>query len=122
MDLASKWKYLGLALGVKCSTLDTICYKNHQKPEDCLRDTLQAWLQQQYDTKKTGQPSWQLLCKAVENRAGGNNSAVAKSIRERHGLQQCVQLQQMLILTQYILVIVVVWSVEEIVQVGDKYY
>eukprot|EP00731_Ephydatia_muelleri_P007182 Em0003g1430a len=86
IDLASRWKDLGLALRVKCSTLDTISSKNHYNPEDCLRDTLQAWLQQQYDTTKFGQPSWQVLCKAVENRAGGKNPALAKSIRERHGI------------------------------------
>ena len=83
IDLASRWKDLGLALGVKYSTISS---KNHDNPEDCLRDTLQAWLQQQYDTTKFGQPSWQVLCKAVEHRAGGNNPALARSIRERHGI------------------------------------
>ena len=90
IDLASRWKDLGLALRVKCSTLDTISSKNHYNPEDCLRDTLQAWLQQQYDTTKFGQPSWQVLCKAVENPAGGKNPALARSIRERHGIELCV--------------------------------
>ena len=86
MDLASKWKDLGLALRVKRSTLDTISSNNHCNPEDCLRDTLQAWLQQQYDTTKFGQPSWQILCNAVESRAGGNNPALAGKMRERHGV------------------------------------
>ena len=86
MDLASNWKDLGLALGIKYSTLKTIGLENLQIPKDCLGNMLQAWLQQQYDTKKFGQPSWELLCKAVEHSAGGNNPALAGSIRKR----QCV--------------------------------
>ena len=86
MDLASRWKDLGQALRVRCPVLNTILSKNHHIPEDCLGDMLQAWLQGQYDTKRFGQPSWEFLCKAVENRAGGNNPALAGSIRKRHGI------------------------------------
>ena len=86
MDLASRWKDLGLALRIKRSTLDTISTKNHHDPVDCLGDMLLVWLQGQYDTKRFGQPSWELLCKAVEDRAGGNNPALAGNIRKRHGI------------------------------------
>ena len=86
MDLASRWKDLGLALRVRRPVLDTISSKNHHNPVDCLGDMLLVWLQGQYDTKRFGQPSWELLCKAVENRAGGNNPALAESIRKRHGI------------------------------------
>ena len=86
MDLASNWKGFGLALRVRRPVLDTISSKNHHNPEDCLGDMLLAWLQGQYDTKKFGQPSWELLCKAVDDCAGGNHPALAGSIRKRHGI------------------------------------
>ena len=86
MELASRWKDLGLALRLQNPTLETISSKNNRDPEDCLRDMLLAWLRGQYDTKQFGQPSWELLCQAVEKRAGGNNPALAGSIRKRHGI------------------------------------
>lgn len=82
VDLASCWKNFGLALRLKLSHLNTIASKNHD-PKDCLRDTLQAWLQGCYDVDRFGLPSWQFLWTAVENPVCGNKS-LAKKIKERH--------------------------------------
>ena len=84
MDVASRWKSLGLALRIKAAELDTISSKNHTDPTDCLKDMLLAWLQQRYDTKKFGPPSWRMLCQAIFKPAGGNNPALARSIAGRH--------------------------------------
>ena len=82
MDMASKWRPLGLALRLKSAQLDTISSKNHTDPTECLRDMLLSWLQQCYDTTKFGQPSWRLLCQAIDNPAGGNNPGLAKRLQE----------------------------------------
>ena len=44
MNVASKWRSLGLALRLKVAELDTISSKNHTNPTECLRDMLLAWL------------------------------------------------------------------------------
>ena len=80
MDMASKWRPLGLALRLKPAQLDTISSKNHTDPTECLRDMLLSWLQQHYDTTKFGEPSWRLLCQAIHKPAGGNNPGLARKI------------------------------------------
>ena len=84
MDVEWKWRALGLALRLKPSELDSIKSKNLGDPTECLRDTLQAWLLQRYDVQRYGPPSWDMLCEAVKERAGGNNPALAKSIARKH--------------------------------------
>ena len=79
-DLAAKWRSLGLALRVKAAELNTISSKNHTNPTDCLNDMLLAWLQQHYDTKQFGVPSWRMLRQAISKPAGGNNPAFANKI------------------------------------------
>ena len=84
MDVAAKWRSLGLALRLKAADLDTISSKNHTDPTECLNDMLLAWLQQHYDFKRFGPPSWRMLCQAISNPAGGNNPALARKIAEHH--------------------------------------
>ena len=82
MDVASRWRSLGLALRLKASELETISVKNHTDPTECLRDMLRAWLQQRSST--IDPPSWRILCQAISKSVGGNNPALAKKIAERH--------------------------------------
>ena len=86
IDLAAKWRSLGLALSyrLKPAELDTISSKNHINPTDCLKNMLPAWLQQRYDIIKFGLPSWRMLCQAILKSAGGNNPALSRKIAERH--------------------------------------
>ena len=85
VDIAAKWKSLGLALGIRPADLGAISSKHPNDPNECLTDVLHAWLQQQHcDTKKFCQPSWKLLCQAVHKRVGGNNPALARKIAEEH--------------------------------------
>ena len=84
MDVAVRWKPLGAALRLKPSDLDTIQARHHGDPTECLRDMLVAWLQQRYDTKMFGQPSWRLLCQAVYKPVGGNNPLLARRIARNH--------------------------------------
>lgn len=86
MDMASKWKPLGRALRLRAARLDTISSNNHNNHTECLSDMLHSWLQQGYDTKKLGLPSWRLLCEAIHNPAGGDNPGLARKIAGQHSL------------------------------------
>lgn len=79
-DLASKWKSLGLALRLREPSITTIA-SNNNDPAQGLKEVLKDWLKQKYDTQKYGMPSWELLCKVVEARVGGDNPALANKIR-----------------------------------------
>ena len=83
LDMAAKWKSLGAALRIRSAEMDTISAENPNDPIECLRDVLKAWLQLRYDAKRFGQPSWRMLCQAVQKPAGGNNPALAMKIADQ---------------------------------------
>ena len=78
-SIDSKWREIGLALGLKQSQLNTISSENSHTP-DCLTKMLELWLNKSYDYTKHDRPSWQTLSKAVRHSAGGNNPALADEI------------------------------------------
>eukprot|EP00731_Ephydatia_muelleri_P005999 Em0003g247a len=84
MDVAARWRSVGLALRLRVAELDTISSKNHTDPTECLKDMLLAWVQQHYNINEFGPPSWKLLCQAIFKKAGGNNPALARKIAEHH--------------------------------------
>ena len=85
MDVAGKWRVLGQALRLRPSDLDIIEKKYcNSDPTECLRGTLQAWLQQRRNVQEYGPPSWDMLCEAVKKPSGGNNPALAKRIATTH--------------------------------------
>ena len=51
VDLAGRWKGLGICLGVRQCDLDTILLANSNSPNDCLREMLALWLKQNYDVR-----------------------------------------------------------------------
>ena len=61
------WKNLGLALGLLYSTLQKIEREQRDKTDDCMREMLAAWLQQQYNVSQHGIPSWSVLQAALKN-------------------------------------------------------
>ena len=58
------WKNLGLALGLYYHTLQKIEREQHHIVDDCMREMLAAWLQQQ---DECGTPSWTVLQTAIRN-------------------------------------------------------
>ena len=82
--VTAKWKNIGRALGIGHNQLKKIEKENKDDLDDCLSEALSLWLNKSYKTEKFGEPSWKLLAKAVRRPAGGNNSAVAEGIRQRH--------------------------------------
>ena len=81
--VTARWKYIGLALRLSPALLETI-ESDRGNLQDRLTEVLTQWLNHNYDTKRFGEPTWELLAEAVGHPAGGNNSALADEIRQRH--------------------------------------
>ena len=60
------WKDLGRALGLAYTTLHTI-EREHEGKNDCMREMLTAWLQQQDNVAEKGVPNWAVLKTALDN-------------------------------------------------------
>lgn len=74
----------GGALGLSPTELNTIKLACGQNPKQGLNDVTLAWLHQKYNTEKYGPPTWRRLVEAVDDPAGGDNHALAKTIASRH--------------------------------------
>ena len=59
------WKDLGLALELAYSTLQKIEKQQHHVVDDCMREMLAAWLQQQDSVTRKSAPSWTVLQTAL---------------------------------------------------------
>ena len=53
--------------------------------EGCLTEVLTLWLKGNYNSERFGEPSWELLARAVADPAGGNNPALAEEITRQYG-------------------------------------
>ena len=73
-----------MALKLGREQLKKIEKENKDDLDDCLSETLSLWLNKNYNTERFGEPTWEQLAEAVGHPAGGNNSAVAEGIRQRH--------------------------------------
>ena len=49
-----------------------------------LSKVVEIWLQQQYNVQRHGPPTWQMLVKAVDSPAGGNDHTLAREIASKH--------------------------------------
>ena len=56
-----RWTRLGLALGLKKFTLETIEREKMGRTEDCKIEMLSSWLRQMDDTLKEALPTWSAL-------------------------------------------------------------
>ena len=56
----------------------------HSSESDALEDVLLLWLNQEYDVKKHGAPTWRMLVEAVDKKSGGDNHELAKQIASNH--------------------------------------
>ena len=74
-----RWRYIGLALGLRGHELDLI-ERDHRTSEDCLTAMASEWLRQTYDVTEYGKPSLERLCEAVSNPAGGKSPSAAEEI------------------------------------------
>ena len=92
--MATKWRDIGLALGLRNNQLDLI-RSNNRTSEQCLTAMATEWLNKAYDMGEQGEPSLQRLSEVVGNPAGGNNPAEAEKIlqnwptNEHHNRGEC---------------------------------
>ena len=85
-----KWKSIGQALRLNPSKLKKI-EKENSDLADCMSEVLILWLDKAYNTKKFGEPSWELLVTAVAHPRGGNNPALAEKMAKKGGIRPCSQ-------------------------------
>ena len=79
--VATRWKSIGTALGLKPGLLEEIQAGNSSDPLACLSWVVMAWLVRNYNV--FGEPTWQSLAEVVGHPEGGANPAVARSIAGR---------------------------------------
>ena len=79
----AKWKHIGLTLRLDTGQLDAI-ERDKVNCEDCLTEVLTQWLKGNYNTERFGEPSWEMLARAVGHRSGGNDPTLAREIKRRH--------------------------------------
>ena len=81
--IKSRYYNLGRSLNLKIADLRKI-RDEHPSDSDGLEDVLLLWLNQKYDKKKHGPPTWRMLVEAVSKKSGGNNHELAKLIALNH--------------------------------------
>ena len=81
--MVARWKHIGLALRLNPSELKKIERENRDNLEDCLNEALTLWLNKAYNTERFGEPSWELLARAVAHPAGGNNPALSEEMSHK---------------------------------------
>ena len=79
--VASKWRSIGLALRLSDDRLDMIKVNNSDiDVTECLTDMLRLWLKKTYDYVSYGEPTWNMLRKAIASPAGGDDPALADKL------------------------------------------
>ena len=86
-DLPHMWRSLGEALRLRPPILDRIEVDHQQDSRRCLSEMVTEWLNQSYNTRRFGLPSWKMLVEAVAHRNGGNNQALATIIANKYNGQ-----------------------------------
>jgi hypothetical protein len=77
LDVASKWKHIGLALRLSHPQLKTV---QSDDVLTCFTDMLALWLNRNYNVAQYGEPTREMLREAVRDPAGGNDAACAAKI------------------------------------------
>ena len=83
LPIKSVYFALGRSLRLETADLKSI-RASESDDEQALSDTLELWLQQKYNTKRFGPPTWRMLVEAVDRKGGGNNRELAKEIASNH--------------------------------------
>ena len=86
LPVITRWKHIGLSVRLDPSELKRIERLNRGNLEDCLTEVLTLWLNKAYNTEIFGEPSWELLARAVADPAGGNNPVLSEEIAMNYDL------------------------------------
>lgn len=80
--VADRWYKLGLALGLRPSTLDRM--RTSGQTDDPLLNTIRKWLNMSYDAGRFGAPTWRRMVEAVRDKSGGGNPALAAALARKY--------------------------------------
>ena len=84
IDLQGKWTDILAGLRLPPNLRSTIKAEHSTNTRSCLEAVLLAWLSKSYNVEKHGPPSWRTLVKAVADRNGGADVALALKIAKNH--------------------------------------
>ena len=84
IGLSGRWSDMCLALRLPPSDQSEISTAYLGNPEECLQAVLVKWLKKGYNYQKFGSPTWRMLVEAVADPAGGNDSALANFLTQKH--------------------------------------
>ena len=76
----TKWKRLGICLGLRYNTLESI-KADYGSVESCLLECMAAWLKGKDEVRDKGGPSWSSLATALD-KIGENK--IASNIRAKY--------------------------------------
>lgn len=82
--LSSRYYDIGLGLRLSISELDSIESSYRDNPRRALTKVVTAWLHEHYDVEKFGPPTWQMLVKAVDSPAAGDDHILAQKMASNH--------------------------------------
>lgn len=82
--ISGRWSDMCLALRLPPSDRSEISNAYYEKSEECLQAVLVKWLKKGYNYQKFGSPTWRMLVEAVADPTGGNDSALAKFLAQKH--------------------------------------
>ena len=74
-EARTKWKNLGLVLGIHPTSMDAIAARCHHDPDHCFSEVLQQWLEGHGDTSRT----WSTITTALR-RPSVSMGAIADDI------------------------------------------
>ena len=84
VGIKSTYYQFGIALGLPSGELDSVRTAYGHLIDQAFHQVLLLWLRQRYGVVRHGPPIWRRLVEAMDSRSGGNNTALAKDIANRH--------------------------------------
>ena len=88
--MAHRWYDIGLALGIRNSTMESIKSKGQGDVHELLRNMVIEWLKMNYNVDRFGPPTWRRIVEAVGEISGGKNPALADKLAKKYKGKPCI--------------------------------
>lgn len=88
ISIQSSYYQFGIELGLPLREMDAVQKAFRQDIPQAFTEVLRIFLKHRYNIDKYGPPTWRRLVEAVDNPAGGNSHALAKTIAENHPVKE----------------------------------
>ena len=80
----SKFHSLGMVLHLPRRDIDGIARNYPHDATAALYEVVKLWLEQRYNVRRHGPPTWRRLVEAVAHPGGGGNIQLARRIADNH--------------------------------------